>query len=168
MSNPQPTMRLPVRLTDPERVQRAQRLAIVSQELDSHDQEVKMYKAAKQRERKPIYAAWQEALAVCRDGIEQRDVPIQHKKDYGRKVIAVIRVDTGEEVDSHPMTENDFQEPLPLNGGGVPLPTHDGSGVAEAKAAEPAEEGWGGAPAAPASPPKNPRKPKGSPKLAAH
>jgi hypothetical protein len=155
-SNPTITMKLPCRLSETEEVQRARRLAQLSQQLETHDEEVRQYKASKHRERKPIYSAWLEVLTVCRTGMEQRNVEVIHKKDFQKRVINVIRADTHEVVDSHPMEEGDLQEALPLNGAmrkieepfesEEPAPTN-----------EPAELGEDDRP-------RNPRKPR-SPKL---
>lgn len=155
-TNPKLTMPLPVKLTPEEEVQRARRLGQLSNDLERHDKEVQLYKAAKHRERKPIYAAWQNILRVVSTGMEERDVEITHRKDFAKRVIQVVRVDTGEVVDSHPMDESDMQEGLPFEVGGVPT-------FVEEEDVEPAEQ------PAPteldeAHRPRNPRKPK-SPKL---
>ena len=106
------TMRLPVKLTSEEKIEKGKALAdqyaIVA---DLHVEKT----AAASRIKSSIESA--EAVAaslarIVRDGAEDREVAVMEQKNFDRRTVETIRLDTHEVVSTRPMSRDDAQAGL--------------------------------------------------------
>lgn len=115
--------KLPVTLTEEERLARGMRAA----ELGAEYAEVEEAKKAAARDLgqklKTLRAEMDELHEAVRTGREQQDVQVDHHRNEERKSIETIRLDTGEIIDSRPMTVEERQGSLFAIPGG--RRTHD-------------------------------------------
>lgn len=142
--------KLPVKLTEPELLKRGDEMAACELEIEKQkgvlggvNSEIK--KATKRRK---------ELGHVIDSGTETRDVRCEWIEDFPKNVWRLVRQDTGDEVDSRPMSANDRVGKLPFESRGDDMPPPPRS--SKAKAVAPVSD------AAPlASPaPKRGRRPK--------
>jgi hypothetical protein len=111
---------LPVDLTKEELHFRALRLAEISKKIDELDERKRSQNQELYRERKDLQAERMALTGVVNTKREVREVKVKEKPDFDRNCIEVIRVDTGEVVDTHPMRAVDRQAEIPgLDGGNV-------------------------------------------------
>lgn len=112
-ANPKEVRTLPVDLTEKEISFRAQRLAEVTQKLDDLDEKRRSQNQAIYREAKDLNAERRALTKVVTTKREVREVACEQRKDFDRNCIEVVRLDTGEVVDTHPMKAADRQAEIP-------------------------------------------------------
>jgi hypothetical protein len=128
------TRKLPVQLTDDELQQRSQALVGNIKQTD-----------ALKEEKKTATSEFKARIGACNDvtkrlteiissGKEERDVECEMTKDYKGGTVTVVRLDTGEVVETRPMTADERQESMwtqkgepraPARGRGKKLPGMD-------------------------------------------
>jgi hypothetical protein len=108
---------LPVELTPDELHFRSMRLAEATKKIDEVQEKRRSQNQAFYRELKDLTAERRVLTEVVTTGTEVREVKCEERKNYGACRIEVVRLDTGEIVDTIPMREADRQLDLTTPGG---------------------------------------------------
>jgi hypothetical protein len=108
------TMRLPVKLTDPEKLQRAKQIAILDHDIGVMEDQRKESNKAMQAKVAKLKAEASDICHQLRTGEEMREVEIHFERDYDRKVEDTIRSDTGEIVETRSLGPRELQQDLPI------------------------------------------------------
>lgn len=104
---------LPVELTPDELHFRSMRLAEATKKIDEVQEKRRSQNQAIYRELKDLTAERRVLTEVVTTGTEVREVKCEERKNYGAGRIEVVRLDTGEVVDTIPMREADRQLEIP-------------------------------------------------------
>lgn len=104
---------LPVRLTAKEAEARAQSLAATKLEIDRLSVEAKVMASNYKDQLKGLGEQLRRLANVVKAGEEQRDVPCDVTLDFTEGTYYVLRTDTGEFLDTRPLTEGERQLNLP-------------------------------------------------------
>lgn len=105
---------LPVKLTEKELRERGDTLAAVIQDLSAEEsRQVDVKTQMKARLTELDAKKSQLAITISRRE-EYRDVTVEVWHDYDRMRVFVVRRDTGEEIHSRAMTQEEMQRPLPV------------------------------------------------------
>jgi hypothetical protein len=107
------TRLLPVRLTAKEAEERAQSLAATKLEIDRLSVECKVVNANFKDQLKGLGEQLRRLANVVKAGEEQRDVACEVTLDFTEGNYYVLRLDTGEFMDTRPLTEGERQLNLP-------------------------------------------------------
>lgn len=114
------TRLLPVDLTKEELAFRAMHLGEITAKLDKLDERKRSQNQAIYRERKDLDAERRQLTETVTTKREVREVEVKEVPDFDRNCIDIIRTDTEEVVDTHPMRAVDRQAVIPgLDGGKV-------------------------------------------------
>lgn len=98
------TMDLPCKLTQFERITRAQEATGLVGEYSAKEDALKVMSAEKRAELKSLRARIDETSRAAREGIETREVEVREEPNLGAFTMDKVRCDTGEVVSSRPMT----------------------------------------------------------------
>jgi len=102
-------------LLNSEKLQKAEELAIVTQQLAQLEEE-KNEIVDRMKSRITEATARQSLLAsVVASGYEYRPVDCEIRKDFDAKRLETTRLDSGEVIESRPLLENELQRSLPLS-----------------------------------------------------
>lgn len=83
--------------------------------MDKIDAELAVAKVTAKAAKEPITARIGELKAQVTTKKEHRLVDCEESKDFKRNMVEVVRIDTGEVVDSRPMTPDERQEELDVD-----------------------------------------------------
>lgn len=109
------TDKLWVKLTDQEMLDRGQQLARVNADISDHQSHVESVKKDLKAKEAELEAKRCYLAAVVRAQSETRDVEVQVEQDTDdRRLVQVIRIDTGAVIERRPMRTEESQEELPL------------------------------------------------------
>ena len=108
------TMELPVKLTDEEVRLKGEKIARRLKDRENLEEERKAAAKAAKEEIGELDAEIIELRDEVRERREMRDVQVSDEKDWGRKIVRTLRLDTGEVVASRPMTPAELQQHLKL------------------------------------------------------
>lgn len=112
--------RLPIQLTDAERNVKARHAASLVHERTMLEEQKKETAAEYAERIKDLSTKITAAVEAARTGIEERDVEVNPKPNNEAFVVEFYRDDTGELVESRPMTDEEIrvarQRELPLRG----------------------------------------------------
>lgn len=103
---------LPVKLTDPELIDRGSHLAKVEDDLGALDRREADAKAEFKAQRSKLEGVRHALAGVVRDRQEMRPVILEMFADYEQGVVEYIRTDLGEIVRDRPMGEAERQQGL--------------------------------------------------------
>ncbi len=121
-------------LTEEEKLQRAGKLAAKISEkrrLESElDFERKRIKKEIEKADREIY----HLSEVVGNGKEKREVEVEMQRDFESKTFRVIRLDTGEIVDSRQLSESELQDDLPMDDAASPRRNKKIKGNTDARA----------------------------------
>ena len=106
------TEQLPVALTKREARELGQKLAQQEGELDAHESRATQVKTELKAREAEIRAQIAAAAMSLRNGTKIADVPVQLEADFDQGVVRYLRRDTGEEIRTRPLGEDERQEPL--------------------------------------------------------
>ncbi len=109
---------LPVKLTDAERMARALRAAELQAEYNLVELRKKETARELGLELKRLRERIEEAQQAVRTGEEPQSVQIEHRRNEERRTIETVRLDTGEIIDTRPMTAEERQGKLFAISGG--------------------------------------------------
>lgn len=101
------TRMLPVCLNEVELLTKAALLSAKVQELATEEDDQKDAKAAMKKRLDDLNRDITDIAKIVREKAEPRPVEVHESKNYARRIVEVVRVDTGEVVDSRPMTEQE-------------------------------------------------------------
>ena len=99
-----PTLRLPVQLTEDERLSRGKRAGELSYDLFQIEEQAKAAKVAIKAQMERLQGEIADLHNQLRTGKEWREVEIDLQKDLGRRLELTVRLDTGEVVSTRPLT----------------------------------------------------------------
>lgn len=108
----QKTRKLPVRLTDTELLAKSKELAARITELEDVEATKKSAVAQCKLKSDDLEAEIHDLAKILRTGREDREVEVKELRNDQARTIEVIRIDTGEIVESRPMTIHELQKPL--------------------------------------------------------
>lgn len=100
---------LPVPLTDPERLQLGQDMAAAQSKAEQTERDKDAADKAFKGQIEAAYADVSDVAQKLRFGKVHRTVSCQHMMDYRLGRIRVVRMDTGEEIESRSMTSQERQ-----------------------------------------------------------
>jgi hypothetical protein len=102
------TRKVPYRLTEEERLLRSDELAIATREM--YEAEAHRKAVAKELKGKvdELQEKVKELSAIVEEKTELRPTECQWARDDGRKTMVLLRVDTGEVIETRPMTEDEL------------------------------------------------------------
>lgn len=106
------TRNLPVELTDEEFIAKSKELSKKNKELETTEEEKKKTAADFSARIKTIEGEIKQLAQIVNTSTEYREVEIYERKDYERSVVNCYRRDTGEYVESRPMTRQERQKEL--------------------------------------------------------
>lgn len=106
------TRSLPVRLTDTELLIKAKELSAKVAELDAVEATKKSVAAECKVKYDTLNSDIHHLAKILRTGREDREIEVQEIRNDPARTIEVVRIDTGEVVESRPMTINELQKPL--------------------------------------------------------
>jgi hypothetical protein len=101
------TRMLPVRLNEEELLTKASLLSTKVHELAIEEDDQKDAKAAMKKRLDDLNREITDVARIVREKVEPRPVEVHESKNYARRIVEIVRVDTGEVVDSRPMTEQE-------------------------------------------------------------
>lgn len=113
------TKLLPCKLTEVEKVTRGREL---TSRMEDRDQVQMLADEAKAEFKSQIQgheAVIDQLKRIVLDGSERREIECMYHKDFENNTVLTIRTDTGEEVDSRRMTQEERQEMLPMVDGAL-------------------------------------------------
>lgn len=96
-------------LTPEELADRAQRLAAACNGITELDERHADIRAGLKAERKEAVAEWRRLTRVVSEGAEWREVAVEERPDYSRRCVDIVRMDTGEILESRAMTDDERQ-----------------------------------------------------------
>lgn len=108
------TRNLPCRLTEGELLARADDLSVVVQETTAEEGRQTDVKAQMKARLTELDARKTRLAITIGRKEEYRDVEVEHLADLQAGTVSVIRTDTGESIETRPMTEQERQTSLPL------------------------------------------------------
>lgn len=108
------TRSLPCRLTDPELLTKADELSVVVQEVSAEEDRQTDVKAQMKAKLTELDARKTRLAITIGRKEEYRDVRCELQADVQAGTVTVIRTDTGESLETRPMTEDEKQKSLPL------------------------------------------------------
>lgn len=106
------TRTLPVRLTDGELLAKSKELAAKITELDEVEDRKKSAVAQCKVKSDELDLDIHKIARILRTGREDREVEVSEIRNDPARTIEVVRLDTGEIVESRPMTIHELQKPL--------------------------------------------------------
>jgi hypothetical protein len=109
------TRRLPCKLTDQERQFKGDQLV---QKMHAMEEAEDLFEVIRDSHKTRIKEFEKEISVlsrVIRERSEERDVEVTEDKDYESKTAKTIRLDTGDVVDSRPLSPQELQRPIPFN-----------------------------------------------------
>lgn len=109
-----PTLRLPVQLTEDERLSRGKRAGELSYDLFQIEEQAKAAKVAIKAQMERLQGEIADLHNQLRTGKEWREVEIDLQKDLGRRLELTVRLDTGEVVSTRPLGPDEMQGELSL------------------------------------------------------
>jgi len=104
-----------VNLTRDEVAERADRAAQLLKERDQKEAEFKEQAGANKRIVARLENELREVSAEVRERKAYQDVPCERRYNWTRGTVTEVRLDTGEELSSRPMTDAEAQKALPFN-----------------------------------------------------
>lgn len=104
------TRMLPVKLTNNEKHQRADALAKILKERDDLEEDKKAQAAASKVAIEAATDKIRELARIVRNGEEDRPVDVRTEYHLGERMARFVRVDTGAEIGSRPMTVAEISE----------------------------------------------------------
>lgn len=108
------TRNLPCRLTDEELLARADDLSVVVQETTAEEGRQTDVKAQMKARLTELDARKTRLAITIGRKEEYRDVEVELKADIQAGTVTIYRTDTGESIETRPMTEHERQTSLPL------------------------------------------------------
>lgn len=108
------TLRLPVKLTEEERLSRGQRAGELGYDLTQVEEREKETKAAFKAQKERLQGEINDLLNQLRSGKEWREVPVSIDKDLKQRLEVTTRLDTGEVVSTRPLGAEEMQGELTL------------------------------------------------------
>lgn len=105
---------LPVKLTDREVMDRGAELAATFDEIATEALQFKEFAASAKARVKSLEAKVDRLVKAIRRREEDREVELLEISDWDSRRVSIRRADTGEEVSSRAMTEEELQKPLPF------------------------------------------------------
>lgn len=108
------TRSLPCRLTDSELLTKADELSVVVQEVSAEEDRQTDVKAQMKAKLTELDARKTRLAITIGRKEEYRDVRCEVQADAQAGTVTVIRMDTGEALETRPMTEDERQRALPL------------------------------------------------------
>lgn len=98
---------LPVLLNAEELLTKASLLSAKVHELAMEEEDQKDTKAAMKKRVDELNREITDVARIVREKAEPRPVEVHESKNYTRRIVEIVRVDTGEVIDSRPMTEQE-------------------------------------------------------------
>lgn len=108
------TLRLPVKLTEEERLSRGQRAGELGYDLTQVEEREKETKAAFKAQKERLQGEINDLLNQLRSGKEWREVEVSIEKDLKQRLEITTRLDTGEVVSTRPLGAEEMQGELKL------------------------------------------------------
>jgi hypothetical protein len=109
------TRTLSVQLTRDELLERGATLAAVNQDIEREELTQADVKASMKATLASLQAQRARLAAVVSRKAEPRDVVCLELKDFERGTYTIVRTDTGETIESRPLTEAEREQQLPLS-----------------------------------------------------
>lgn len=109
-----PLKKLPVLLTDEELRMRGAHLAAHLEELSDARHDAKRTAEAFKEQRSTLELEISRLKTVILQRSEMREVEILEEKDWLEKTVSTVRLDTGEVIETRPMTMEERNRPLPF------------------------------------------------------
>lgn len=106
------TKKLPVRLSDDEVIERGKQLVENIRKTGKAESEREAENKKRKAEIEALELITSKLVDIVEKGEEDRDVECELKKDFERGVVTVVRLDTGEVVETRPMTPDERQEEM--------------------------------------------------------
>lgn len=140
MPSPTPRYRqLPVKLTEKERMARAMSAAELQSDYNEIEERKKETTRSLGQQLKDLRKDIEKLQRAVRTGSEHQDVQIETRRNEDRRTIETVRLDTGEIIDSRPMTVEERQGKLfGIDGGKAekkPKKGEDGAKASKGKGA---------------------------------
>jgi hypothetical protein len=107
---------LPVHLTDDEVRARGERIVALMQERTEADADAKRQRDAHKARVSDLDKTMTHLAHEVRTRTEHRDVEVKEAFDHDRGLVETVRLDTGEVVETRPMTARERQKPLDFPG----------------------------------------------------
>ncbi len=128
------TRRLPCKLTDQERQFKGDQLVQKMHAMEEAEDLFEVIRDSHKTRMKEFEKEISVLSRVIRERSEERDVEITENKDYESKTAQTVRLDTGEVVDTRPLTPQELQRPLSFTPS-LPMetPAQETGEVAQAK-----------------------------------
>ena len=105
---------LPVALSEAELVERAKILGDLVVEITRKEEEKRATSKSLQKSIDVLKERQTELAMICVAGEELREIECEIAQNYKNDVVDVIRIDTGEVIESRPMRDSDRQDSLPI------------------------------------------------------